>query len=70
VPILAVHDEIVVECNEVDAEKVAAWLEKAMKDGMDTVVNTTEPSCPHRGRGVRIADVGRLERRPQREEEI
>jgi DNA polymerase I len=46
VPILAVHGEIVVECNEEDAEKVAAWLEKAMKDGMDAVVNAAEPRVP------------------------
>ena len=39
VPILAVHDEIVVECNEKDVEKAEAWLKKAMIDGMDEVVN-------------------------------
>ena len=39
VPILAVHDEIVVECDEKDVEKAEAWLEKAMIDGMDEVVN-------------------------------
>ena len=43
VPVLAVHDDIVVECNEEDAEKAKAWLVKAMKDGMDTVVNVSEP---------------------------
>ena len=46
VPVLAVHDEIVVECNEEDAEKAKAWLVKAMKDGMDAVVNTSEPHVP------------------------
>jgi DNA polymerase I len=35
VPILAVHDEIVVECDEADKEKAEAWLEKAMIDGME-----------------------------------
>jgi DNA polymerase-1 len=40
VPILAVHDEIVVECDEGDAEKVEACLKKAMEDGMDEVVNS------------------------------
>ena len=45
-PILAVHDEIVVECNEEDAEKAKAWLVKAMVDGMDTVVNVSEPRVP------------------------
>ena len=43
VPILAVHDEIVVECDEEDAEKVEAWLKKAMVDGMDDVVNASDP---------------------------
>jgi DNA polymerase-1 len=45
-PILAVHDEIVVECDEGDAEKVKAWLKKAMVDGMDAVVNADEPRVP------------------------
>ena len=39
----ALHDEIVVECDEEDAEQVAAWLEKAMVDGMNEVVNANEP---------------------------
>ena len=39
VPILAVHGEIVVECDEGDAEEVEAWLERAMIDGMDVVLN-------------------------------
>ena len=46
VPILAVHDEIVVECDEGDAEKAEAWLKKAMVDGMDAVVNVTDPKVP------------------------
>jgi DNA polymerase I-like protein with 3'-5' exonuclease and polymerase domains len=46
VPILAVHDEIVVECDEGDAEKLEAWLEQAMVDGMNAVVNVTEPYVP------------------------
>lgn len=29
-----------------DAEKVEAWLRKAMVDGMDAVVNATEPQVP------------------------
>ena len=32
-PILAVHDEIVVECDEKDVEKAEAWLKKAMTTG-------------------------------------
>ena len=39
VPIACVHDEIVVECDEDKAEKVKAWLEKAMIDGMEEVLN-------------------------------
>jgi len=46
VPILAVHDEIVVECDEGEAEKVEAWLKEAMVDGMDDVVNADEPRVP------------------------
>lgn len=38
VPIIAVHDEILVECDEDDVEAVAAWLERAMKDGMAEVL--------------------------------
>ena len=47
VPILAVHDEIVVECDEGDAKKVEAWLEKAMVDGMDAVLNGPDAEGPH-----------------------
>jgi DNA polymerase-1 len=47
VPILAVHDEIVVECAEKDAEEVEVWLEKAMVDGMDQVLNAPEVADPY-----------------------
>jgi DNA polymerase-1 len=40
VPILAVHDEIVLECREEKAEEVKAWLVKAMVDGMEEVLNS------------------------------
>ena len=46
VPILAVRDEIVVECDEGDAKEVEAWLEKAMVDGMDGVINAPEVEGP------------------------
>jgi DNA polymerase-1 len=39
VPVACVHDEILVECDEDEAKKVEAWLEKAMIDGMDEVLN-------------------------------
>jgi len=45
-PILAVHDEIVVECDEDDAKKAEAWLKKAMVDGMDEVVNGLNADGP------------------------
>jgi DNA polymerase-1 len=34
VPVLLVHDELVVECAEDQAEAVAGWLKQAMLDGM------------------------------------
>jgi DNA polymerase-1 len=43
VPILAVHDEIVIECDADKAEEAKEWLVKAMEDGMDAVVNAMEP---------------------------
>ena len=46
VPVLAVHDEIVVECDEGDAEMIEDWLKKAMVDGIDGVVNATDPKVP------------------------
>jgi hypothetical protein len=33
-PILVVHDEIVLECDERDAERAREWLERCMRDGM------------------------------------
>jgi DNA polymerase I len=39
VPVGCVHDEILVECDEDEAEKVEIWLETAMIDGMDRVLN-------------------------------
>jgi DNA polymerase-1 len=46
VPVLALHDELVVECNEGDVEKVEGWLETAMIEGMDRVVNGPEVGGP------------------------
>ena len=46
VPILAVHDEIVVECDEADAQQAKAWLERAMIDGMDEVLNGQSQRAP------------------------
>jgi DNA polymerase I-like protein with 3'-5' exonuclease and polymerase domains len=38
VPVLAVHDEIVVECPEADAGPAAAWLKQAMLDGIAPLI--------------------------------
>jgi DNA polymerase I-like protein with 3'-5' exonuclease and polymerase domains len=37
--VLAVHDELVVECPEAQAEEVARLVEEVMLAGMDEVVN-------------------------------
>jgi DNA polymerase I-like protein with 3'-5' exonuclease and polymerase domains len=42
VPILAVHEEILVECLQDQADESEAWLKKAMVDGMDQVPNVPE----------------------------
>jgi DNA polymerase I-like protein with 3'-5' exonuclease and polymerase domains len=46
VPILAVHNESVVECDEKDVEKAEAWLEKAMIDRIDEGVNGLKADDP------------------------
>lgn len=38
-PILVVHDEIVVECDQDAAEETRAWLVDAMRAGMETVLH-------------------------------
>jgi DNA polymerase-1 len=38
VPVLAVHDEVAVECDADRADAVAAWLKRAMLDGMEPLV--------------------------------
>ena len=40
------HDEIVIECDQDQTEAVEAWLEKAMIDGMDEVLNASELQGP------------------------
>jgi DNA polymerase I len=39
VPVIVCHDEIVVECDVEQADAAKAWLEKAMTEGMDTILN-------------------------------
>jgi DNA polymerase-1 len=38
-PVLAVHDEIVVECDAGQAEAVGAWVSRAMKDAMAPLID-------------------------------
>jgi DNA polymerase-1 len=42
VPVLDCHDEVVVECDAEQAENTRAWLERAMIEGMDDVLNGTD----------------------------
>jgi DNA polymerase-1 len=46
VPVLAVHDEIVIECDADKAEEAKEWLVRIMEDGMDAIVNKEEPHVP------------------------
>jgi DNA polymerase-1 len=39
VPVLAVHDEIVVECETGQAAAVGAWVSRAMKDAMAPLID-------------------------------
>jgi DNA polymerase-1 len=39
VPVLVCHDEVVIECDAEQAANVKAWLEGAMIEGMDVVLN-------------------------------
>ena len=41
-PVLVCHDEVVVECDAEQVGEAKAWLEKAMIEGMDTVLNGTD----------------------------
>jgi DNA polymerase I-like protein with 3'-5' exonuclease and polymerase domains len=41
-PVLVCHDEIVVECDEEQAKEMRAWLEMAMIEGMEAVLNGTD----------------------------
>jgi DNA polymerase-1 len=42
VPVLVCHDEVVVECDAEQAADVKAWLEKAMIEGIDAIMNGTD----------------------------
>ena len=45
-PILAVHSESIVECDEKDVVKAEPWLEKVTIDRMDEVVNGLKADGP------------------------
>jgi DNA polymerase I-like protein with 3'-5' exonuclease and polymerase domains len=40
--VLVCHDEVVVKCDAKQAADAKAWLEKAMIDGMNAVMNSTD----------------------------
>jgi DNA polymerase I-like protein with 3'-5' exonuclease and polymerase domains len=42
VPVLACHDQVVVECDAEQAADARSWLEKAMIEAMDAVLNGTD----------------------------
>jgi len=42
VPIIACHDEVVVECDVEQAANVKTWLKKTMIEGMEAVLNGTD----------------------------
>jgi DNA polymerase I len=39
VPVLAIHDELVIECDEDNAEEAEAWLKAMMVEGMESALN-------------------------------
>ena len=41
-PLLVCHDEVVVECDAEQAAEAKAWMEKAMIEGIDVVLNGTD----------------------------
>jgi DNA polymerase-1 len=55
VPILVCHDEIIVECDAEQAADAKAWLEKAMIEAMEAVLNGTDEVCVPVEVEVRIA---------------
>src|SRR5215207_9082218 len=42
VPVLVCHDEVVVECNAEQAADTEAWLKKAMSEGMEAILDSTD----------------------------
>jgi DNA polymerase I-like protein with 3'-5' exonuclease and polymerase domains len=56
-PIIACHDEVVVECALEQAANVRSWLEKVMVDGMGAVLNGTDQVDVSVGVEARIASL-------------
>jgi DNA polymerase I-like protein with 3'-5' exonuclease and polymerase domains len=42
VPVLACHDEVVIECDAERAADAKVWLEKAMIEGMEAVLDSAD----------------------------
>jgi hypothetical protein len=42
VSVLVGHDEVIVECNAERTVNARSWLEKAMTEGMDAIMNGTD----------------------------
>jgi DNA polymerase I len=45
VPVLVCHDEVVVECDQEQAADTKAWLDRAMIEGAEAVLNGTDEVC-------------------------
>ena len=41
--VATIHDELLIECDEGDAEEVAAIVEEAMREAMNEILNASEP---------------------------
>lgn len=41
--VATIHDELLVECDEDDAQEVAVIVEDAMRQAMDEILNAEEP---------------------------
>ena len=41
-PVIVCHDEVVVECDSEQATEAKAWLERAMIEAMEVVLNSTD----------------------------
>jgi DNA polymerase-1 len=58
VPVIVCHDEIVVECDAEQATVAKAWLERAMTEGMDTVLTYAVEPGYRLARGSSLQSLG------------